>query len=205
MDYDELSEKWRAEGKDTKQMPAIVVEYNHHNTTLKLRDRDFRDTHGINWKLTLDDPPNMNLLAHYYPTMGLSKGFTLVDVTDYKYELKDYVTRLPNYPQTMIRNEISVPCFYLHYRDNWCWTTKQPFPAEIDKHMGYSCSAIPVIPNIFKLVTNDREDRYSGDNWIEFNGKRFVIGDLYELEQAYQALDLEINFLYFGNNDGIHT
>ena len=71
--------------------------------------------------------------------------------------------------------------------------------------MGYSCSAIPVIPNIFKLETNDREDRYSGDNWIEFNGKRFVIGDLYELEQAYQALDLEINFLYFGNNDGIHT
>lgn len=55
------------------------------------------------------------------------------------------------------------------------------------------------------MVTNDREDRYSGDNWIEFNGKRFVIGDLYELEQAYQALDLEINFLYFGNNDGIHT
>lgn len=59
--------------------------------------------------------------------------------------------------------------------------------------------AFEINPSMF------REDRYSGDNWIEFNGKRFVIGDLYELEQAYQALDLEINFLYFGNNDGIHT
>lgn len=204
IDVDVWQQKWQTENLDYSKpyeelqkhsMPFVVV---HHGQGGTWNLHNSHNRLGCRWHLTEDDPRDLNINARYYPTIGISKD-TVSDI-EFKEKnmdkLNDWVMNIPNQEKYIKQfGNIIVPCIYLFYQDGLCWTTKKPFPGNpIQNYM----TATAVYPNPFKpLDRHSREDEFFGDPFIEFDNKKYYLGNLQELEVAYNDLKhtIEINRL----------
>ena len=74
----------------------------------------------------------------------------------------------------------------------WVWETKRP--ASGGKPYKNTCHI--VIPTIWDLERHDRNDDLFGDSYLAYNDRKYMIGDLTELEFAYNDLETEFNLMY---------
>ena len=63
--------------------------------------------------------------------------------------------------------------------------------------MPHHTSGHIVFPNIWKFdnTRHQRDDRFFGESYIEWGNEKYILGDLTELEIAYDALKREFNLM----------
>ena len=204
--YYELSEKWRESGKDTADMPAIVVRVHFgHDLTCITKQSD-RERYGIDWKLSLDDPEDLHIRANYFPVHAVDKvrnGAKEFQYSDISHKFKSWVYNTPNFSAygKNSNHDLYVPGFCLQYRNNWCWTTKKPFGPQKDLPFGYESSAIFVYPKPTLDPSHKDDDYFFGENWLEWYGKRHYLRTPEEVMKAQYELELDIHMLYIDGDD----
>ena len=202
----DLVEKWSKAGKDTADMPAIVVHAHFaHSFDIHPKHEERRETYVINWKLSLDDPDDLHVMAPYFPVYAVHP----VEYSLKEYELssanpkfKDWVFPDKDSLEKFLKDkEIYVPGFCIAYRDNWCWSTKKPFGPQKDLSCGYGSSALFVYPRLTKDDTHPDSDPWFGENWLEWYGKRHYIKTPEDVYKVQHELDLDLHLLYIDGDE----
>lgn len=202
----DLVEKWSKAGKDTADMPAIVVRAHFaHSFDIRQKYKEQRETYGIDWKLSLDDPDDLHVMAPYFPVQAVhpvKRNIQEYELSSANPKFKDWVFPDKDSLENFLKDKIIyVPGFCMSYRDNWCWATKKPFGPQKDLSCGYSSSALFVYPKLTKDDSHSDDDPWFGENWLEWYGKRHYIKTPEDVYKVQHELDLDLHLLYIDGDE----
>ena len=180
-------------------MPYLIIHHNHGGQWHTYRDYSNENLFGIPWHLSDDergDPSDFSINAKYYPTLGICRYSTRnIEIKENKIsELNDWVVNSDYFEEWYKEYKgIIVPAICLYIDEYWCWTTQKPCTGRMPHHM----TGHIVFPNIWKFdnTRHQRDDTWFGESYIEWDNEKYILGDLMELEIAYDALKREFNLM----------
>lgn len=180
-------------------MPYLIIHHNYGGQWHTYRDFSTENASGIPWHLSEDDrgdPQDFSIYAKYYPTLGVCRYSSRnIEIKEDKIsELNDWVVNSDYFEEWYKEYKgIIVPAICLYIDEYWCWTTQKPCTGRMPHHM----TGHIVFPNIWKFDNSrhQRDDEWFGESFIEWNNEKYILGDLTELEIAYDALKREFNIM----------
>lgn len=180
-------------------MPYLIIHHNCGRQWHTYRDYSNEGTFGIPWNLSEvggGDPSDFSIYAKYYPTLGICRYSSgNIEIKEDKIpELNDWVVNSDYFEEWYKEHKgITVPAICLYIDEYWCWKTQKPCNGRMSHHM----SGHIVFPNIWKFDNTQyqRDDEWFGESYIEWNNEKYILGDLTELEIAYDALKREFNLM----------
>ncbi len=180
-------------------MPYLIIHHNLGGQWYTYRDYTSENLFGIPWNLSEDergDLPDFSIHAKYYPTLGICRYITgNIKIKEDKIpELNDWVVNSDYFEEWYKEYKgIIVPAICLYIDNYWCWKTQKPCIGRMPHHT----SGHIVFPNIWKFdnTRHQRDDKWFGESYIEWDNEKYILGDLTELEIAYDALKREFNLM----------
>ncbi len=176
------------------EIPTMIIL--HHPGMFYKKDGYTEE--GVTWHLKESGPENnlsdIKLETHYFPVLGVSRYIARVDIKEKDIDhLKPWVVNQPYFHKYYENfQKVFVPAICFHIGMYWVWETKRP----ADGRKPYKNTAHIVIPTIWDLERHDRNDDIFGDSYLSYNDRKYMIGDLTELEFAYNDLVTEFNIMY---------
>lgn len=180
-------------------MPYLIIHHNFGRQWHTYRDYSNEGTFGIPWNLSeigWGDPSDFSIYAKYYPTLGICRStISNIKIKEDKIpELNDWVVNSDYFEEWYKEHKgITVPGICLYIDEYWCWKTQKPCNGRMPHHM----SGHIVFPNIWKFDNTQyqRDDEWFGESYIEWDNEKYILGNLTELEIAYDALKREFNLM----------